>query len=227
MSATSRNSVTGRSDLEAFLARKQNAATLQTSSVKMKFPENSAYNNGKSQSDFKPNQNKKELLSSAKKADFQGQLLNSSVRFTLDENNNRLTYNNCAGGSADKDLVYNIKASRPAPVYAESFDKQSKNHLTQMATVNAGQRGSQDGQNANPTTQHYQTITDSYFNKSKSPSMNAKDVELLKNHYKFHKGTTYSIGHEREMGAGLSSAADAWVAKQREDAADILPGRRN
>ena len=57
--------------------------------------------------------------------------------------------------------------------------------------------------------------------------MNEKDAQLLKNHYKFHKGTTYSIGHEPERRAGVSLAAESFVAKQREEAGDILPGRRN
>ena len=55
MSGSTRNSVTGRSDLEAVMARKQNAATIANSSVKMKFPENSPYNSGKSAKEFKPN----------------------------------------------------------------------------------------------------------------------------------------------------------------------------
>jgi len=43
MSKSTRNSVTGRADLDAFAARKKNAAMIAASSVKMKFPENSAY----------------------------------------------------------------------------------------------------------------------------------------------------------------------------------------
>lgn len=70
MSNSTRNSVTGRTDTEAVLARKQNAATIANSSVKMKFPENSPYNVGKSQKEFKPTQNRKELLHNAKKAEF-------------------------------------------------------------------------------------------------------------------------------------------------------------
>ena len=49
-----------------------------------------------------------------------------------------MSYNNRAGGQDDKDLVYNIKAERPPLSQAEAFDKQSKSHLTKMATVNAG-----------------------------------------------------------------------------------------
>jgi len=40
-----------------------------TSSVSMKFPENSPYNSGKAMK-FKPNQNRKEMILAAKKADF-------------------------------------------------------------------------------------------------------------------------------------------------------------
>ena len=65
-----RFAVTGRTGTEAVLARKQNAATIANSSVKMKFPENSPYNVGKSQKEFKPTQNRKELLHNAKKAEF-------------------------------------------------------------------------------------------------------------------------------------------------------------
>jgi len=56
--------------MEAVLARKANAATIANSSVKMKFPENSPYCQGKSQKEFKPTQNRKELLVNAKKAEF-------------------------------------------------------------------------------------------------------------------------------------------------------------
>ena len=57
--------------------------------------------------------------------------------------------------------------------------------------------------------------------------MNEKDVQELKSHYKFHKGTTYSIGHEFGKPAGVSLAAESFVEKKRQEAADILPGRRN
>lgn len=70
MSNSSRNSVTGSLAMEAVLARKANAATIANSSVKMKFPENSPYCQGKSQKEFKPTQNRKELLVNAKKAEF-------------------------------------------------------------------------------------------------------------------------------------------------------------
>ena len=107
----------------------------------MKFPQNSPYNSGKSQANFKVNQNRNELLMGARKADFQSQLLNSSLRFTLDERNNKMSYNNRAGGT-EADMIYNIKHAKPSMPQAEAFDKQSKSHLTQMATNNAGQQGS-------------------------------------------------------------------------------------
>ena len=49
--------------------RKRNQQTLQTSSVNMKFPANSPYNSGKGVQ-FKPNQNRKEMIINAKKAEF-------------------------------------------------------------------------------------------------------------------------------------------------------------
>lgn len=56
--------------------------------------------------------------------------MNSSVRFTLDEKNNRMSYNNNAGGGGEKDLIYNIKSAKKEPLWAEAHDKESKNHLT-------------------------------------------------------------------------------------------------
>ena len=42
----------------------------------------------------------------------------------------------------------------------------------------------------------FMTVTDAYFNRNhltdRKPNLN--DIEQLKNHYKFHKGTTYTIG---------------------------------
>ena len=43
---------------------------LTTSSVKIKFPENSPYNVNVKAKEFKPNQNRKEMILNAKKADF-------------------------------------------------------------------------------------------------------------------------------------------------------------
>ena len=72
-----------------------------------------------------------------------------------------MSYNNCAGGGADKDLIYNIKSAKPEMSQAEAFDKQSKNHLITMASAN---------------DKRYQTISDQQFNRFR-PSMNQKDVE--------------------------------------------------
>lgn len=55
---------------------------------------------------------------------------------------------------------------------------------------------------------------------------NPKDVEQLKNHYKFHKGTTYSIGHERNRAQSLTLTQESYVANNRNEAG-VLPGRRN
>ena len=72
------------------------------------------------------------------------------------------------------------------------------------------------------------TVTDSYFNKSRfTTKADARDSELLKNHYKFHKGTTYSIGTKGEgYNPGLgTSAKDSYLSPKKGD--DKLPGRRN
>ena len=115
---------------DALVARKQNMQNLTTSSVSMKFPENSPYNACRLKEQFKPNQNRKEMILNAKKADFQGQLLNSSVKFTFDERNNRMTYNNNAGGGGEKDLIYNVKPTKREATWAENQDKETKGHLT-------------------------------------------------------------------------------------------------
>lgn len=75
----------------------------------MKYPENSPYNSGKNAKEFKPNQNRKEMIINAKKAEFQGQLMASSVKFNHDEKSNRLSYNNSMGGGGEKDLIYNVR----------------------------------------------------------------------------------------------------------------------
>ena len=54
---------------ETSMIRKQNQQKLMNSSVQMKFPENSPYNIGRVK-EFKPNQNRKEMILGAKKADF-------------------------------------------------------------------------------------------------------------------------------------------------------------
>jgi len=106
-------------------------ATLHNSNIKMKFPDNSPYhaNSGKTK-EHKVNANRKEMMINAKKADFQGQLKNSSVKFTFDEKNNKMSYNNNAGGGGNSDLIYNMKANRKQDTWAELQDKASKNHLT-------------------------------------------------------------------------------------------------
>ena len=68
----------------ALSARAANKQIADKSSVKMKFPENSPYSAGKG-ANFKPNQNRKEAIIGAKKAEFQAELMKSSVKFTFDE----------------------------------------------------------------------------------------------------------------------------------------------
>ena len=60
------------------------------------------------------------------------------------------------------------------------------------------------------------------------------DIETIGNHYKFHKGTTYSIGHLKDRSNSLSVTKNDFVAKERMDkkenpiqGGDHLPGRRN
>ena len=86
----------------------------------------------------------------------------------------------------------------------ESNDKNSKNHLTQMQTLNSmnGKGTRSDSLKPVKMDGRFQTITDSYFSRDQhDPANSQKDVEQLRNHYKFHKGTTYSIGHERNRAA--------------------------
>ena len=96
---------------ETLMARQANQEFLMTSSVSMKFPETSSYYSSKIK-EFKPNQNRKEMILNAKKAEFQGQLIDSSIKFSRDERNNKVTYNNNAGGGGDKDLIYNISSKK-------------------------------------------------------------------------------------------------------------------
>lgn len=116
---------------DAQQARNVNKQVLTTSSVKMKFPENSPYNAGKGQG-FKPNQNRKEAILNAKKAEFQSDLMKSSFRFTFDERNRNVQYNNNAGGGGEKDQVFSMtnEATRKESTWAELHDKESKNYLT-------------------------------------------------------------------------------------------------
>ena len=54
---------------DAKQASNANKQVLTASSVKMTFPQNSPYNSGKDRN-FKPNQNRKETILNAKKAEF-------------------------------------------------------------------------------------------------------------------------------------------------------------
>ena len=60
------------------------------------------------------------------------------------------------------------------------------------------------------------------------------DSDTLGTHYKFRKGTTYSIGHLKERSNSLSVTKNDFVPKERLDkkgnpiqGGDFLPGRRN
>ena len=216
------------SNKETLMARKANQEVLMTSSVSMKFPESSPYNSGKI-TEFKPNQTRKEMILAAKKAEFQGQLIDSSIKFSMDERNNRVAYNNNAGGGGEKDLIYNVKANKQEMTWVENNDKGNKNHLTQMQTLNSMNGKGTRSDSLQPTQAggRFQTITDSYYRDSHKSVQCPKDVEQLRNHYKFHKGTTYSIGHEKNRPASLSLAQESFVAKHRLESGEVLPGRRN
>ena len=65
-----------------------------------------------------------------------------------------------------------------------------------MQTLN-GAKGTRSGslQPRNTSDGRFQTITDSYFTRNRNTAANPIEIEELRNHYKFHKGTTYSIGN--------------------------------
>lgn len=66
-------------------------------------------------------------------------------------------------------------------------------------------------------SQHFKTITDSHFSKGRQ-SQNPLDQELLKNHYKFHKGTSYTIGRNEHSRSGSRTLAqESFVPKARQD----------
>ena len=107
----------------------------------MKFPKNSPYL-GTEKVQFKPNHQNTELLKKGKKADFQGQLIDSSIRFNMDKKASQLGYaNKASAGGNEQDMVYNVKSDRVDDLnsrpWAEKADKESKNHLTQMKTLNS------------------------------------------------------------------------------------------
>ena len=97
-----------------------------------------------------------------------------------------------------------------------------------MQTLNAPKERSQS---LNPTIQsdsRFKTISDSYFSRGRDSHKSEKDDELLRSHYKFHKGTTYSIGNERDRHRSVTLAQESFVAKDRLDKnGEVLPGRRN
>lgn len=53
-------------------------------------------------------------------------------------------------------------------------------------------------------------------------------MEQLRNHYKFHKGTTYSIGNQQDRANSLTNTQESYLPKSRNgQGSDVLPGRRN
>ena len=98
--------------MEAYQARLINAEKYNGSSLNIKNPKGSPYI-GTEKKEFKPNHNNTDLMKSGKKADFQGQLLDSSVKFNLDKKAMQMKYaNNASGGHGESDMVYNVKADR-------------------------------------------------------------------------------------------------------------------
>ena len=77
----------------------------------------------------------------------------------------------------------------------------------------------------------FMTVSDSYFNRSRQThngTSSPKDIEAMRNHYKFHKGTSYQIGNSPNAAAGGTSVAqESYSPKKRFESSDILPGRRN
>ena len=70
--------------MEAYQARLINAEKYNGSNLQIQNPQNSPYI-GTEKKQFKPNHNNSDLLRSGKKADFQGQLVDSSIRFNHDK----------------------------------------------------------------------------------------------------------------------------------------------
>ena len=142
--------------------------------------------------------------------------MNSSVKFTDDERMNKVSYNSKGGD------ILNVKMTKQGATWAELQNKASKNHLTQMHSNHSNKlKPAVRVGSANPATtssdNHYLTIADTLFGKSsKQPSNNPKEVEKLMNHYRFHKGTTYSIGNDKQQKAGISAAHETFVEKQRQ-----------
>ena len=103
----------------------------------------------------------------------------------------------------------------------KNADRSLKTHLTQMQTLNndlnpppqmASKPDSQSVTLDAKTGLHgrFTTVTDAYFNRNRfDRKQNPMEVEQLKNHYKFHKGTTYTIGK-----MGDNSQESASLAKE-------------
>ena len=64
----------------------------------------------------------------------------------------------------------------------------------------------------------FKTVADSYFGQRRSTrdfAANGGDSDNLKNHYKFHKGTTYAIGSDKDRHNSVSNATESFAPKQR------------
>ena len=84
------------------------------------------------------------------------------------------------------------------------------NPSSQIQTRQAPQAVTLDAASKTGMHGRFTTVTDAYFNKNRlDRKPNAMDIEQLKNHYKFHKGTTYTIGK-----MGDNSQENASLAKE-------------
>ena len=155
---------------------------MQSSSVNMKYPQNSPYVSKENAREFKVNENKVETMLKAEKAQFQGQLKKSTIRLNLDDKNNKLTYNNnnSSANGSPKDLVYNTNATdiSKKTSWAEQQDKAPKSHLTQMQTLGStavARRSTSVRPPASDT--RFKTIADSYFGMRRTTRNGPTEVE--------------------------------------------------
>lgn len=75
----------------------------------------------------------------------------------------------------------------------------------------------------------FSTVTEAYFNPNRLENRrpNPVEIEQLKNHYKFHKGTTYTIGKMGDRSQDNTSLAKESFNAKRMASEGPLPGRYN
>lgn len=68
----------------------------------------------------------------------------------------------------------------------------------------------------------FKTVADSYFGMRRSTRGPAEaDKDILNSHYKFHKGTTYAIGNEKDVNNSVTNAQESFVPKLRQESYDL------